>query len=165
GNCGDARGSNVHASTVMDPIQYPPIGQQVQKQPLLIAPPQINKFYIFDLTPEKSVVQFALKGDLPTFAISWKNPSPAESHFGLDTYVAAMEHAVDVMCDITGSPDVNIWGSCSGGITTSAFLANLAARKVPQVHTATIAVCLLDMATAQNTTAGIFITPESVLAA
>src|SRR5262249_49926048 len=132
-------------------------GHQVHKRPLLIAPPQINKFYIFDLTPEKSIVQFALRGDLPTFAISWKNPSPAESHFGLDTYVAAMEHAVDVICDITGSPDVNIWRSCSGGITTSAFLANLAARKAPKVHSATIAVCLLDMATAQNTTAGIFI--------
>src|SRR4030095_15531654 len=53
----------------------------------------------------------------------------------------------------------------SGGITMSAFLANLAARKAPKVHSATIAVCLLDMKTAQNTTAGIFITPESVLAA
>src|SRR5262249_36192896 len=126
---------------------------------------QINTFYIFYLTPEKSIVQFPLKAPLPTFAISWKNPSPAESHFGLDTYVAAMELAVDVMCDITGSPDVNIWGSCSGGITASAFLANLAARKAPKVHSATVAVCLLDMATAQNTTAGIFITPESVVAA
>ena len=60
---------------------------EVHARPLLIAPPQINKFYVFDLVPEKSIIQFALKGDLQTFAISWKNPTPAESHFGLDTYV------------------------------------------------------------------------------
>ncbi|HYV69544.1 MAG TPA: alpha/beta fold hydrolase [Pseudolabrys sp.] len=165
GNLATTAGSVVYRSPVMELIQYQPFGHQVHKRPLLIAPPQINKFYIFDLAPEKSIVQFALKGDLPTFVISWKNPSPTESHFGLDTYVAAIEDAVDVMCDITGSTDVNIWGSCSGGITTSAFLANLAVRKAPKVHSATIAVCLLDMATAQNTTAGIFITPESVFAA
>jgi polyhydroxyalkanoate synthase len=69
------------------------------------------------------------------------------------------------MREITGSNDVNIWGSCSGGITTSAFLAHLAARDEPKVHSATVAVCLLDMAAAQNTTAGLFVTPESVAAA
>ena len=70
-----------------------------------------------------------------------------------------------MMRDITGSEDVNIWGSCSGGITVSAFLANLAARGERKVHSATVAVCVLDMAVAQNTTAGIFVTPESIAAA
>jgi polyhydroxyalkanoate synthase len=79
--------------------------------------------------------------------------------------VTALDKAVDVMRDITGSPDVNIWGSCSGGITTSAFLAHLAARSEPKVHSATIAVCVLDMALAEDTTAGMFVTPESIVAA
>jgi len=149
----------------MELIQYRPMAGEAHKRPLLIAPPQINKFYVFDLVPEKSLVQFALKGGLQTFVISWKNPTRAESHFGLDTYVGALEDAVDVMRDITGSEDVNIWGACSGGITTSAFLANLAARRQPKVHSATMAVCVLDMAVAQNTTAGIFVTPESIVAA
>jgi polyhydroxyalkanoate synthase len=164
-NLATTPGSVVYRCPVMELIQYQPIGHQVHKRPLLIAPPQINKFYVFDLTPEKSIVQLALSGALPTFAISWKNPTPAESHFGLDTYVGALEDAVDVMREVTGSPDVNIWGSCSGGITTSAFLANLAARSESKVHSATIAVCLLDMASAQNTTAGMFVTPESIVAA
>jgi polyhydroxyalkanoate synthase len=132
---------------------------------LLIIPPQINKFYVFDLAPEKSIVQFALKGDLQTFAISWKNPTADESHFGLDTYVRALEEAVDVICDITRSDDVNVWGACSGGITMSAFLANLAARNEAKVHSATVAVCLLDMASTHDTAAGIFVTPASVVAA
>jgi len=164
-NLATTPGAVVHRNAVMELIQYRLVGGEVHRRPLLIAPPQINKFYVFDLTPEKSIVRLALKGGLQTFAISWKNPTRAESRFGLDTYVEALEDAVDVMRDITGSEDVNIWGSCSGGITTSAFLANLAAREQPKVHSATVAVCVLDMAVAQSTTAGIFVTPESIVAA
>ena len=69
------------------------------------------------------------------------------------------------MRDITGSADVNIWGSCSGGITISAFLAHLAARGESKVHSATVAVCVLEMAATQDTTAGMFVTPESIVAA
>jgi polyhydroxyalkanoate synthase len=164
-NLATTPGSVVYRTPVMELIQYRPMTEQVHKRPLLIAPPQINKFYVFDLVPEKSIVQLALKGGLQTFAISWKNPTAADGDFGLDTYVGALEEAVDVMRDITGSDDVNIWGSCSGGITTSAFLAHLAARGERKVHSATVAVCVLDMAVAQNTTAGLFVTPESMLAA
>ena len=164
-NLATTAGAVVYRSPVMEVIQYAPMTEQVHARPLLIAPPQINKFYVFDLVPEKSIIQFALKGGLQTFAISWKNPTAAESQFGLDTYVAALEQAVDVIREITGSQDVNIWGSCSGGITMSAFLAHLAARGERKVHSATVAVCVLDMAAARTTTAGIFATPESIAAA
>jgi polyhydroxyalkanoate synthase subunit PhaC len=164
-NLATTPGAVVYRSPVMELIQYKPVGDEVYGRPLLIAPPQINKFYVFDLTPEKSIVRFALAGGLQTFAISWKNPTPAEGRFGLDTYVAALEEAVDVICDITGSEDVNIWGSCSGGITMSAFLANLAARGERKVHSATVAVCVLDTEATQDTTAGIFVTPASVATA
>jgi polyhydroxyalkanoate synthase len=164
-NLATTPGVVVFRNSVMELIQYRPITAEVHRRPLLIAPPQINKFYVFDLAPEKSIVRLALQGGLQTFAISWKNPTAAESDFGLDTYVGALEEAVDVMREITGSEDVNIWGSCSGGITTSAFLANLAARGEAKVHSATVAVCLLEMAVTQDTTAGIFVTPESILAA
>jgi polyhydroxyalkanoate synthase len=164
-NLATTPGAVVLRTPVMELIQYRPVGVEVHQRPLLIAPPQINKFYVFDLVPEKSIVRFALEGGLQTFAISWKNPTPSESDFGLDTYVGALEEAVDAMRDITGRDDVNIWGSCSGGITVSAFLAYLAARGEPKVHSATIAVCLLDMTAARSTTAGMFITPESIAAA
>ena len=164
-NLATTPGSVVYRTPVMELIQYRPSTAEVHKRPLLIAPPQINKFYVFDLTPEKSIIRYCLDGGLQTFAISWKNPSPAERHFGIDTYVGALEEAVDVMRDITGSNDVNIWGSCSGGITMSACLAHLAARGETKVHSATVAVCLLDMAAIQGTTAGMFVTPESIVAA
>src|SRR5262249_61679972 len=160
-----AGGAGVSRTPVMGLIQSRVEGSEVPARPLLIAPPQINKFYVFDLVPEKSIVQHCLKGGLQTFAISWKNPTSAESNFGIDTYVEALEEAVDAMREITGSADVNIWGSCSGGITMSAFLANLAARGESKVHSATVAVCVLDMAGARDTTAGIVVPPEEIVAA
>jgi polyhydroxyalkanoate synthase len=164
-NLATTSGAVVYRSPVMELIQYRPAGTEVHARPLLIAPPQINKFYVFDLAPDKSIVQLALQGGLQTFAVSWKNPTPTEGHFGLDDYVGALEEAADAMRDITGAEDVNIWGACSGGITTSALLAHLAARGSRKVHSATLAVCVLDMQVAQDTTAGMFVTPETILAA
>jgi polyhydroxyalkanoate synthase subunit PhaC len=164
-NLATTPGAVVYRSPVLELIQYAPMTDTVHARPLLIVPPQINKFYVFDLVAEKSIIQFALKGGLQTFAISWKNPTRSEGEFGLDTYVGAIEEAVDAMREITGSSDVNIWGSCSGGITTSTYLADLAARGEHKVHSATIAVCVLDMASAGDTTAGMFATPESIAAA
>jgi polyhydroxyalkanoate synthase subunit PhaC len=164
-NLATTPGAVVYRSPVLELVQYRPMTEAVYARPLLVAPPQINKFYVFDLTPEKSILQFALKGGVQMFAISWKNPTPTQSDFGLDTYVEAIEDATDAMRAITGSEDINIWGSCSGGITTAAYLGNLAARGERKVHSATLAVCLLDMASAENTTAGIFVTPQSIAAA
>ena len=138
-NLATTPGSVVCRTPVMELIQYRPMQGEVHGRPLLIAPPQINKFYVFDLAPEKSIIRYCLEGGLQTFAISWRNPTPAERSFGIDTYVEALEEAVDAMRDITGSEDVNIWGSCSGGITMSAFLAHLAARRETKVHSATVA--------------------------
>jgi len=164
-NLATTPGAVVLRTEVMELIQYRPTTDQVHRRPLLIVPPQINKFYVFDLGPEKSIIRYCLEAGLQTFAISWKNPTAAERGFGLDTYVAALEQVADAARAITGSEDVNIWGSCSGGITTSAFLAHLAARGEAKVHSATVAVCLLDMAATANTTAGLFVTPESITAA
>jgi polyhydroxyalkanoate synthase len=164
-NLATTPGSVVLRTEVMELIQYRPTTGEVLERPMLIAPPQINKFYVFDLVPEKSIIRYCLDAGLQTFAISWKNPTAAQRGFGLDTYVGALDQAVDAMRAITGSEDVNIWGSCSGGITTSAFLAHLAASGEAKVHSATVAVCLLDMAATANTTAGLFVTPESITAA
>ncbi|HEY2969364.1 MAG TPA: alpha/beta fold hydrolase [Casimicrobiaceae bacterium] len=164
-NLATTEGSVIFRNSVLELIQYRPLAQQVHKRPLLIVPPQINKYYAFDLSPEKSIVRFALQGGLQVFVASWKNPTPAEGDFGLDAYVEALEEAIDAMREITRSPDVNIWGACSGGITMSALLGHLASRKQRKIRSATLAVCLLDMATIEATTAGAFATPKAVAAA
>lgn len=164
-NLATTEGSVILRNPVLELIQYRPLAPQVHKRPLLIVPPQINKYYAFDLSPEKSVVRFALQGGLQVFVASWKNPTPAGGDAGLDAYVEALEEAIDAMRAITRSPDVNVWGACSGGITTSALLGHLAARRLRKVRSATIAVCLLDMAAVEGTPAGAFATPKAVAAA
>src|SRR5262249_22136749 len=128
-NLATTPGAVVYRSPVMELIQYWPMGDAAHKRPLLIAPPQIDKFYVFELAREKSIFQYCPKGNLHAFASSWKNPPPAERHFGIDTYVAALEEAVDVMRDITRREGVSGWGSRSGRIGISAFLARLARRR------------------------------------
>src|SRR5262249_58603908 len=72
-NLATTPGAVVYRSPVLELIQYAPMTDKVHARPLLIVPPQINKFYVFDLVAEKSIIRFALNGGLQTFAISWKN--------------------------------------------------------------------------------------------
>jgi polyhydroxyalkanoate synthase len=128
-------------------------------------PPQINKYYVFDLAPAQSLVQWSLASGVRTFVVSWRNPTRKHAEWGIDAYVEALEQAVDAMRDISGSRDVNVFGACSGGITLSALLGYLAAGRARKVHAATFAVCVLDTSEARNTTAGLFVTPATIAAA
>jgi polyhydroxyalkanoate synthase len=73
-NLATTPGAVVYRTPVMELIQYQPMGEKVHTRPLLIAPLQINKFYVFDLAPEKSIIRYCLEGSLQAFTISWKNP-------------------------------------------------------------------------------------------
>jgi len=158
-------GAVVYRNEVLELIQYAPATAEVHRRPLVIVPPQINKFYAFDLAPGKSIVEWSLDSGVRTFAVSWRNPTPKNADWGFDAYVGALEQALDAIREITGSPDVNVWGACSGGITLTAFIAYLAARGRRKVHAATLAVCVLDTSAVRETTAGLFVTPATIKAA
>jgi polyhydroxyalkanoate synthase len=101
------------------------------------------------------------------FVISWRNPTREHRNWGLSDYALCLDQAVDVARRITGSPDVNMWGSCSGGITLAAYLGWLAARgEGHKVANTNWAVCVLDMPSAlDDTTLGLFTTPSALRAA
>jgi polyhydroxyalkanoate synthase len=65
----------VFRNEVLELIQYKPTVDQVYERPLVICPPQVNKFYAMDLSPDKSLIRFAASQGLQTFAISWRNPT------------------------------------------------------------------------------------------
>lgn len=114
-NLATTSGAVVFRSELLELIQYKPMSEKQYAKPLLIVPPQINKFYIFDLSSEKSFVQYALKNGLQTFVVSWRNPDPRHREWGLSSYVEALEVAIDACREITGSKDVNLLGACAGG--------------------------------------------------
>jgi polyhydroxyalkanoate synthase len=138
-------GAVVFRNELLELIQYKPMSEKQYARPLLIVPPQINKYYIFDLSPTNSFVQYALKNGLQTFIISWRNPDVRHREWGLSSYVEAAEEAMNVCRTITGSPQVNLMGACAGGLTIAALQGHLQAkRQMRRVSSASYLVSLLD---------------------
>jgi poly[(R)-3-hydroxyalkanoate] polymerase subunit PhaC len=125
-------------------IQYRPTTESVQARPVLVVPPPIGRFYFLDLRPGRSFVEYAVSRGLPTFMLSWRNPTKNEGDWDLDDYAARVLSAIDTVREITGSPDVDLIGFCAGGILQTLVLNHLAALGDDRVHTASFAVTLLD---------------------
>lgn len=138
-------GAVVFRNELLELIQYKPMSEKQYARPLLIVPPQINKYYIFDLSPANSFVQYSLKNGLQVFMLSWRNPDVRHREWGLSSYVEALEEAMNVCRAITGSREVNLLGACAGGLTMGALQGHLQAkRQLRRVSSATYLVSLLD---------------------
>ncbi|SEN34687.1 polyhydroxyalkanoate synthase [Pseudomonas sp. ok272] len=138
-------GAVVFRNELLELLQYKPMSEKQYARPLLVVPPQINKYYIFDLSPGNSFVQFALKNGLQVFMISWRNPDVRHREWGLSSYVEAVAEAMNVCRTITGSREVNLMGACAGGLTMAALQGHLQAkRQLRRVSSATYLVSLLD---------------------
>jgi polyhydroxyalkanoate synthase subunit PhaC len=158
-------GAVVFRNPLVELIQYAPTTASVRKRPLVITPPQINKYYAMDLSPDKSMVQFLLNSGIQTFCISWRNPTAAQRDWGLDTYVASLDEAVDAVREVTSADNVSMMGSCSGGITAAAYLGTLVGRNKHKIKNMVLAVCVLDTATTGDSAFGSLVTPETMRAA
>jgi polyhydroxyalkanoate synthase len=138
-------GAVVFRNELLELIQYQPMSEKQYARPLLIVPPQINKYYIFDLSVEKSFVQYALKNGLQVFIVSWRNPNACHREWGLSRYVQAIEEALDVTRAISGSKEAHLMGACAGGLSIAALQGYLQAkRQLHKVASATYLVSLLD---------------------
>jgi polyhydroxyalkanoate synthase subunit PhaC len=159
-------GQVVFRHEMFELLQFRPTTPQVHTRPLVMAPPQVNKYYAIDLSPDKSLVKWTVESGVQMFIISWRNPTVEHRHWGLEAYVLALDAAVDAAREITGCPDVNMWGSCSGGMTLAAYLGWLAARRKAKVAHTTWAVCVLNTAAAlEDSTLGLFNSPAAIRAA
>jgi poly[(R)-3-hydroxyalkanoate] polymerase subunit PhaC len=138
-------GQVVFRNDVLELLQYAPSTPEVYERPFLFIPPQVNKYYVFDIAPGRSLMEFAVKNGFSTFAVSWRNPTPAQRDWGLGTYVTALIEASDAVADITGAEKINAMGACACGITTAVLLAHLAARGDDRFSSATFPVTMIDM--------------------
>ena len=163
-NLATTPGAVIFRNELLELIQYTPTTPKVWKRPLVITPPQINKYYALDLSPDKSMVRFLLESGIQVFCVSWRNPTAANRDWGLDSYVAALDEAIDVVRAITGSDDISMMGSCSGGITSTAYFATLGSAG-EKIRNMVLAVCLLDPNTADESAFGCLMTPETMRAA
>jgi polyhydroxyalkanoate synthase len=149
GNLAVSPGSVVLRNEVLELIHYQPQTDQVRETPLLVVPPTINKYYILDLAPGRSLIEYLVAQGQQVFAVSWRNPDQEQGHFDLDTYARAINEARDAVAEISQSEAVHVAAACSGGIVTTGLLGHLAGSgNLGAVASLTLMVCALDNAQA-----------------
>ncbi len=157
-------GGVVHASEQFELIQYQPATESVYRYPLLIVPPMINKFYLVDLAPGRSMVEFLVAQGHQVFVMSWRNPDARHRDWDLDTYGGAVVAALDAVRAISGAGKANLLALCSGGIATSMVAAHLSvAGRLGELASLCLGVAVLDQE--QAGTAGAVIDEATAAAA
>ncbi|MBI3113477.1 MAG: class I poly(R)-hydroxyalkanoic acid synthase, partial [Rhodospirillales bacterium] len=128
-NVAVAKGKVVFRNDLIELLQYDPTTKTVAERPLLIMPPWINKYYILDLRPENSFIQWAVDQGHTVFVISWVNPDARLADKTFDDYmVEGPLKALDAIHDATGEAKVNVVGYCLGGTLLACTLAWMAAK-------------------------------------
>lgn len=129
GNLATTPGAVVFSTPILELLQYEPARADVKERPVFIVPPQINKYYLYDLSEDNSVVRFLLSEGFQVFIISWRNPSAEHRDWGMDDYVDSIDRAIDACLEITSADAVNSVGACAGGITLATALGSLPTKR------------------------------------
>jgi polyhydroxyalkanoate synthase subunit PhaC len=134
---------------VFELIQYGPATERVRHVPLLIVPPTINKFYVIDLAPGRSMAEYLVGQGQQVFMMSWRNPDARHAHWNLDTYGQAVLEAMDAVSRVTRSEQTALAGVCSGGIIAAMVAAHLGyIGQQERIAAFTLLVTVLDQARA-----------------
>jgi len=154
-------GAVVFRSDVLELIQYLPKTPAVAPIPLLYVFSQVNRFYLGDLTPDRSLFQRLLDAGIPVFAVSWKNPTTAERDWNLDTYAGAIIDAIRVMREITGRDKVHLIGVCAGGLAAAAAAGAMQAKDYDWLDALSLFINVLDFRP-EDSDFGLFVSERSV---
>ncbi len=155
-------GSVVFCNELLEVIQYTPNTPDVHAVPLVYVFSQVNRFYLGDLTPDRSLFQKLLDAGIQVFAVSWRNPTEKQRSWGIDTYTEGVIEAVAVAREISGQQQVNLIGVCAGGLTTAVAAGVLAARGDDWLASLTLFINILDNRPLDSDF-GLFISERSVM--
>ena len=157
-------GAVVLRTPMFELLQYRPQTPRVRRVPLLVVPPTINKYYIVDLAPGRSLVEYLVASGRQVFVVSWRNPDARHRDWGADAYGRAILEALEATRRICRVDRALLLGLCSGGILAAMTLAHLAAvGGQDRVAGFGLAVAVLDQARAG--TAGAFLDERTARAA
>ena len=147
-NIAATKGKVVHQTPLYQLIQYDPTTEDVLETPLIIFPPWINRFYILDLTAEKSFIKYCVDHGITVFIVSWKSADSTMKDIVWDDYIAAQIDAIGTVCSGLDVPDVHAIGYCVAGTTLAATLSILAATDAAdKVRSATFFTAQVDFST------------------
>jgi polyhydroxyalkanoate synthase len=145
GNLAVTPGSVVRGTPMFELIQYTPQTERVRSVPLLIVPPVINKYYIVDIAPGRSLIEYLVSEGQQVFVISWRNPDARHRSWGLDAYGQAILDAIDALLQICDVQQTHVLGLCSGGIIASMATGHLAATAgIDRMASLSLGVTVLD---------------------
>ena len=149
-NLATTPGKVIHETPLYQLIQYTPATDEVLRTPVIIFPPWINRFYILDLTPEKSFVKWCVDQGISLFMVSWKSADESIADAGLDDYVLGGQiDAIDTVCDALGVESTHVVGYCVAGTALAATLAYLHAKgEAAKVKSATFFTAQVDFSEA-----------------
>ena len=154
-------GSVIYRDNVFELMQYEPVTEKINERPFLYVFSQVNRFYLGDLTLDRSLFQELLAQGIRVFAVSWRNPTIEDKDWNIDTYANAVITAIDVLREISGQEQVNVMGLCAGGITSAAALGLLSARGIDSVHSHSLFVNILDNRP-EDSDFGLFVSERSI---
>jgi polyhydroxyalkanoate synthase subunit PhaC len=138
-------GKVVFRNELIELICYTPSTELVFERPFLMVPPCINKFYILDLQPDNSLVNYMVSQGHQVFMVSWKNVQADQGELTWDDYLElGVLQAIEQVQKLTAQPQINALGFCVGGTLLSAGLAALAAKQEAPVASLTLLTTLLD---------------------
>jgi len=139
------KGAVVLQTSMFELIQYVPQTPKVRTIPLLMVPPVINKFYIMDIAPGRSMIEYFVQQGQQVFVISWRNPQARHRDWGFDAYGGAIVEALDAVQKIAGTDSAHVLATCSGGILAAMTAAHLAEiGEGDRIAGLTLAVTVLD---------------------
>jgi polyhydroxyalkanoate synthase subunit PhaC len=144
-NLATTLGKVIFQNELMQLIQYAPSTETVLKRPLLIVPPWINKYYVLDLTSDKSFIKWCVDQGLTVFCISWANPGAHLAQKTFEDYVRQGPlAALGAIKEATGEDKVHAIGYCVGGTLLAVALAAMAARHDKRIASATLFAAQVD---------------------
>jgi polyhydroxyalkanoate synthase len=144
GNLAVTPGHVVLRTEMFELIQYAPQTPQVHALPVVIVPSIVNKFYVFDLAPGRSVVEYFVRAGLTVFMIAWRNPQPRHDRWGMPEYQDAIEAAIDAATSIRRVRKVNLWAVCGAGPVAVSLAGYYAARRRRRINSLLLFVAPLD---------------------
>ena len=144
-NLATSAGKVIFENELFQLIQYAPATETVMSIPVLVVPPWINKFYVLDLTPEKSFIKWMVEQGLTVFVISWVNPDAAHSEKSFSDYMRdGILTAIERIETVTGEKRAHTIGYCVGGTLLAVTLGYLAAKNEDRVESATLLTTQID---------------------
>ena len=156
-------GAVVYRDELMEVIHYKPQTATVNSVPLVYIFSQVNRFYLGDLTPDRSLFKQLVEAGVQLFAVSWRNPTPAQRSWSIDTYTEGVVSACRIARTICNDEKVNLIGVCAGGLVAATAAGLMLARGDDSINSLSLFINILDNRPGESDFS-LFVTDRSIAA-